>query len=468
MSSAPVAVRDDEGSGRLPPEWLFAIFALLGGLVLIALIPPVAGGNERYNFQRAAGAASGHFLVEPAMMPGGMSEFLEVSRKQFPEGRSPPYSYSKAEFDALSSIPLRADAPAPVRPNPIAVLHPVSYLPQVPAIAIGQALGLSPLASFYIGRVAGLLAGVALTFYAIRAIPMHKHALAAVALLPPILFSRSTLDADQLTNGLAFLFVALVVREIGGGGRIRGATLAALAVSAFILAQAKSAYLLLPLLSLAIPAGRFGSTRAKLLACALIIVPGALASVGWMIALKLTYFDDLQYRTWSGVVRPDEQLRLILSHPLDYAEVLLRTLFATPFIPKVILDFLGVFGPPVSLPIAYYPVAALLLTGVIASGRPIPEGALRNWRTRALAVGIAIATLLLILTLLYLQWTRYQAPVVEGFNGRYLYPLAPLLLLALPTLASPFLGIAARWWLLSLAILSLAATWLQTWVTYLA
>src|SRR5688572_3770967 len=31
------------------PEWLFAIMALIGGIVLVALIPPVGGGNERYN-----------------------------------------------------------------------------------------------------------------------------------------------------------------------------------------------------------------------------------------------------------------------------------------------------------------------------------------------------------------------------------------------------------------------------------
>jgi uncharacterized membrane protein len=455
-------------SGWSSPEKLFAIFALLGGLVLIALIPPLAGGNERHNFHRAASGASGEFLVRPALLPGGIGKILEVNRRQFPEGRSPPYSYSSADFQEVSAIPLQADEPSLVRPNPIAVLHPISYAPQIPAIAAGQGLGLSPLALFYLGRVAGLLAGVALTFYAIRTIPIHKHALAAVALLPPILFSRSTLDADQFTNGLAFLFLALVIREIGAAGRIRSSTLAGLAASAFILAQCKSAYLLLPLLSLAIPAQRFGSARSKLLGCALICLPGALASAAWMLALRLTYFEGIQYRTWSGLVRPEEQMQLILSDPVGFAGTILATVFGTPFIPKTILEFLGVFGPPVTLPAPYFPVAALLLTGVIASGRRIPDGALKSWRTRTFSVAIAAVTMLIILTLLYLQWTRYGAPVVQGFNGRYLYPLAPLLLLLLPMMGKPFFGVSSRAWLLAIGAVSLAITWWQTWVTYLA
>lgn len=451
------------------PERIFAFLALLGGLILIALIPPLGGGNERYNLHRAASGASGHVLVGPAMIPGGIPEFLEVGRESFREGMQPPFSYSRAEFDKIASIGLQADEPKELGSNPIAVLHPISYAPQIPAIALGQVLGLSPLALFYIGRLAGLLAGVTLTFFAIREIPVHKHALAAIALLPPILFTRSTLDADQFTVGLAFLFLALLIREIAGTGRMGARTLTGLVIAAFILAQCKSAYLLLPLLSLAIPVSRFGSTRSKLLASALIVLPGMLASGAWMLVLKLTYFEGIaQYTTWSGVVRPGDQLQLILSRPLAYAGTLLGTVFATPFIPRTILEFLGTFGPAVSLPLPIYPVAGGLLAGVIFSGRRIPQGALTSWRTRALALAIAAATILIVLTLLYLQWTQYRGPLIDGFQGRYLYPLAPLFLLAIPAAGRPFFGVTARTWLLVLGLLSLAATWWKTWATYLA
>jgi uncharacterized membrane protein len=308
-----------------------------------------------------------------------------------------------------------------------------------------------------------------LTFAAIRAVPVHKHALAAVALLPPILFNRSTLDADQFTVGLAFFFLALVIREIAGTGRIGTRTLAAMAIGAFILAQCKSAYLLLPLLSLAIPVSRFGSVKSKFLACALICLPGIIASFAWMIALKLSYFDNiLQYRTWSGVVRPQDQMQLILSQPLGYASIVLTTIFATSFIPKTVLEFLGAVGPAGPLPLAFYPVALTLLAGVIFSGPRITAPALTSSRLRSFAIGIAAATVLIVLTLLYVQWTRYLGPVIEGFQGRYLYPLAPLLLLVIPAAGKPFFNIPARGWLLAIGVLSIGATWSKAWAAFYA
>jgi len=456
------------GRLRLAPDKLFLLCALIGGLLLVALIPPLAGGNEEMNFQRAAMVANGHMLVKPAPIPSGIADLLDITDRTFSEGAQPPLHYSRQQFDQVAALELRSDQPRMVQPNPIAVLNPVSYLPQAPAIAVGEALGLPPLALFYLGRLAGLFTGIALTFFAIRITPVHKYGLTAIALLPPILFSRSTLDADQITNGLAFLFLAMTMREIGARGPIRGPTIAALAVAAFLLAQAKSAYLLLPLLTLAIPAERFESTRRKAAACATIALPGMVASAGWMLLLKLTYFTDLTYRTWSGVVQPHQQLAAVLGHPFGYAAVLFRTLFTTPFIPRAIVEFLGVFGPPVQLPVGVIVVLAGLAMLTLLSGERIGQRVLRGLRTRTLAIGIAAATLLIILTLLYLQWTRLGGAVIDGFNGRYLYPLAPLALLFIPAGGRRLFGLSSSAWLVALGIVSLGATGWMTWWTYLA
>jgi hypothetical protein len=451
--------------GRLAPETLFLILSLIGGLVIVGLITPLVGGNEVANFQRAASIASGHLLVEPAPLPGGIAELLDRTAGRFPEGSEPPYSLSRAEFRELSQIPLGADRPRLVPPNPIAVLHPICYLPQAPVIALGIALGLPPLAIFYLGRLAGLVAGIALTFLAIRIMPVRKTSLAAIALLPPILFSRSTLDADQLTNGLAFLFFALVVGAIAGRGDLRPRTIAALALAAFLLAQAKSAYFLLPLFVLAIPVERFRTTARKALACAIICVPGIVASVGWMLVLKFTYFTAARYGTWSGTVEPARQLHFVLTQPLDYAAVVARTLFGTMFLPRIVTEFLGSFGPPVLLPIVIVALIAALLAAMIMADRGALPGPLQRSRTRLLALAIAAATVLIILTLLYLQWTRLGGRVIDGFNGRYLYPLAPLLLVEIPARRTETASWAPRL-LPVLGLVSVTSTCWMTWRTY--
>lgn len=450
----------------LAPEWLFLIVASFAGLILIALIPPLAGGNEQMNFQRAVSVANGQPLVKPVPIPGGLIDLTSRADARFREGAQPPFGYSRSDWQPLADIPLQAAQPRISRPNPIAVLNPASYIPQAAAIAIAEASALSPLMIFYLGRVGGLIGGIALTFFAIRIMPVHKLGLTALALMPPVLFSRSTLDADQLTNGLAFLFAAMAAREIGSSGRLSEARIAGLAIAAFLLALSKSAYLLIPLLSLAIPAKRFGSMRRKSLACALICLPGIIGSLAWMLLLKLTYFTAVKYRTWSGVVDPQQQLALVLSHPFTFAGTILRTLFATLFLPLAVIQFLGTFGPPVTMPLLLIVAVAGLLAATILSDAPTALRPLRSGPTRILVAAIVVLTLGLILTLLYLQWTRLGGPVIDGFNGRYLYPLAPLLLLMIPGTGKPLFRLPSSAWLLGLAIVSVGGTFWTTVHTY--
>ena len=58
--------------------------------------------------------------------------------------------------------------------------------------------------------------------------------------------------------------------------------------------------------------------------------------------------------------------------------------------------------------------------------------------------------------------------MIDGFNGRYLYPLSPLLLLFIPTAGRKLFGLSSSAWLGALGIVSVGATWWMTWWTYLA
>ena len=112
------------------PEILFLIFATVGGLALAALIPPMAGGNELFNFQRVAGIAAFHPLIEPAQIPSGTMRFLETTHAQFNPTRLPPYHYSSTQFDAVASIPLDAAA-ADDAPCLLGVFGPPVRMPAI-------------------------------------------------------------------------------------------------------------------------------------------------------------------------------------------------------------------------------------------------------------------------------------------------------------------------------------------------
>jgi uncharacterized membrane protein len=406
------------------PDLLFLLIAGPVGLVLCFLIPPLGAGNETHNFPRVAGIAYGRLLVGPAEVPAGIGDFIDEGARFFQEL---PFGFTRAEYSTMAAIPLRADASVTLPSDPIAIHHPLSYLPQVMAFRLVAVVDAAPLTLFYVTRVAGFVAALLLTFCAIRLMPSHRYALAALALLPPIVYSRSTVDADPLTNALAFLFIACTLRAMVGEGLLEVRRLLGLAVLAFVIAQCKSAYLVLPPIALAIPVARFETRAAYWRWMALLVLPGILGSVGWMLLVKQGMFAaGVNYTTWSGQVDPDAQMRLILQHPLDYAAVLLHKLFLTPFFLRTVVEIVGLFGPPVLLaPAIALTLIALFVLAVLAD--PTKDVAYPR-SLRWLAPLIVAAFLVLTLTLLYVQWTGLGKDTIDGFQGRYLFPLLPLLL----------------------------------------
>jgi uncharacterized membrane protein len=250
-----------------------------------------------------------------------------------------------------------------------------------------------------------------------------------------------------------------------GEGVLKARRLIGIALLAFVIAQCKSAYLVLPLIVLAIPAARF-QTRASYCGwMAVLIVPGILGSFGWMLLVKQGMFAaGVNYTTWSGQVDPDAQLRLILQHPVDYLSLLLHKLFLTQFFFRTVVEIVGLFGPPVLLgPAIVLPLIALFIVAVLAD--PTKQVVYPK-SLRWLAPLIVVAFLVLTLTLLYVQWTGLGKDTIDGFQGRYLFPLLPLLLVlvrATPGRLSQAAGCA----LLVPSIVGLVAMlWKTIWAYY--
>lgn len=448
-------------SVRWSPERLFILFGGIWGLLLIVLIPPLGAGNETYNFTRAATVATGAYAIAPTPLPAGVVALVDQAWRDFPPGSRAPFGYSSTHWTASAAVSLRRDRPVATQPNPIAVLHPFAYAAQAPALTLGMAWDLRPLTLLYLGRLAGLLAGLALTWAAIRMIPFGKAALAATALLPTIVFGRATLDADQVTNGLAFLFIALVLRFATDARPMSRSRTAALALVALALAPAKSAYLLLPLFALAIPAACFVGNRWRWTAMAVIIVPGALLSVAWMLSLADGPLAGTSYVTWAGTAVPEMQQRLILGDPLRFVEVLGRTLFTTAVVPTALIELIGVFGPPIALPAFAFPILLVIwLMSLWERDVDLPSAA------KGIAAALFLLSTTIVLTLLYLQWNPPGAPIIQGFQGRYLFPVLPLLLCFLPRRPKPHSHHGPELAVLAMGLIAGPLTLWTTWHAY--
>ena len=411
----------------------YALVALVAGLVFVALTPPFGAGDETAHFERSYEMATGAALGAEGL-PAGMQAFIDDAFGKVKSGAA----VDRADFSRWAGTPLRAETIVPY-PEPLrAVLRlhsPLCYLHLAPVAAAGLSLRWPPLVTFYLGRLAALLAGVFLVRAAIGAAPaMFRAPLAFLGLMPTTIVYFSALNIESLLIGLGFLFFALVARHAAEPDRrIAARGLALLAATGFLLGQFKSGYLLAPAIALAMPPSVFGSRKRWAAAMALIILPGAIASLGWAMVVKTQMLEGAVYSTFDGNrVAPGEQLAGVLADPLGYAGVLARTLLASDAPGAALKMFFGVAGWT-NIPLAppFYALLVLAFLLVLMSG-DAPPAAMRSLYGRTILGGVFLATALAILTLVYFQWNGVGAPTIEGFQGRYLIAVAPLLLALAP------------------------------------
>lgn len=421
-------------SPYLTPEHIFLLFALVFGAIYALLLPPLAGPDEYFHYQRIASVAYGYWANEEATVPSGIAQLMKTTLAYQAQGNLLPYA--TAHWYELAAVPLAADQMATLTPSYMTIHSFVNYLPQAAMFRLGAALNASPLMLLYVARLTALLFSVLVTFHAIRIIPSWRYGLCALALLPPMEFYRICLSADTVTTALGLWFLACVMREVVRTDLIKRASLLRMVVLGFLLPLCKLPYMAATILSLAISRKRFSTVNAKLVWCCLIIVPGALAGLWWMESTRHGVFSGLEYDTWGGHAFPDQQLVGILAHPVAFAEVLLDTVFSLGFYADALKEMFGHFGTMAQTNFTYYGVMYMLLAIALwMDGTAVKAS--YSLRTKLLTIPIAGAFLLLTLAALYIHWNGVGATTIKGFQGRYIYPLLPLCLMVLPFRGRP-------------------------------
>jgi hypothetical protein len=423
---------------------LYAAIALFFGAFFVIATPPFGTGDETAHLERAYEVASGAFLGADGL-PAGMQRFIDDAFGKVKSGEA----VGAEDYRRWSGIVLDAGATTPW-PEPVRAvmrLHsPLCYLHFAPATAAGVALGLPPMAIFYLGRVVALLAGVFLVRAAVTRAPASlRPPLVFFALLPTTVVYFGGFNIESLLVGLAFYYFALVASLAENADRrLTRADVTQLVAIAFLLGQFKTGYLLLPATALILPAAKFRSLAERVTILALIILPGAVMSLGWAIVVKDGMIGDIVYSTVDGNrVAPAEQLAGVLADPVGYAGVVLRTLFASDAPQFAWMSLLALGGwTNIAVPAFVYALLGAGLFLVWLSGGKAPAA-----MTTRIAIGLQLAifaaTAGAILTLVYFQWNGVGAKTIDGFQGRYLIAAAPLLF-ALAPLRLSFLATPGR------------------------
>jgi len=310
--------------------------------------------------------------------------------------------------------------------NANAAQIPVPFVPHIAGIKVSRLFDANPVHLLWGARIAGLLTYLALVFVAIRAIPIHKWVLFALALTPMALYQASSVTYDMLCIALSYLMLALIVRFAVREQPVSTGELALFFVVAIFQRYAKEGYFILPFLFFIIPRRNIGSTSKMavifLLLCALVLLP-RFTWDAYIRSLALTGGTALQN---DFVFDGGRQIAFYLQRPGEFLAYLWLNIVSQS---KVwISGAVGRFGYAyATLPgaIVFMHGLALIALSVVDSSAAFTF----SRRQKIVAAIVGGASLALIVVGFFVVGSPVGAHEIFGIQGRYFLPILPVILL---------------------------------------
>ena len=398
------------------------------------MTPPFQVADEYGHFVRAyqisegsltgirQGDSAGDILPKSLSV---MADLLSPGMSTYEQRNGIP-SHPDRKFDLhllkkAFQIPLDpSDRQFSIFPNTV-LYWPATYFPEALAIYFGRQIHLPPLSLFYLARITHLFLSLALGFYTLRIMPTGKWCLVLLMLTPMAMFQRSSASGDAILNGLSFLYIALALKFILLPKQtLNLKSVMALGVLASLVALAKQAYFLMPLLLFLIPEGSFGGKKKKMASLFLILAVACGGILAWS-----WHINKIATPQFEGA-NPVRQLSFIIAHPFLFLKIILDP--GIPFTSMCLLEqYIGWLGwLDVQFPTFFYYLAYAVLFFVAFSDASIPLTLMQ----RVVFLALVYASYLLIISLIYLTGMKVGSANVVGIQGRYLIPFSPLLFLA--------------------------------------
>ncbi len=422
------------------PRWLAALFllcALPTGLGLALLTPMNMFSDEPAHIARADGLRYGGILGVPA--PGAVHAgrtgviintgifnilFTQEAVAAYPDKPVPAAARRQAEAVPWDNHPIWC-------PTQMVEYFPVFYTPAALGLLAGEKLGLTPLHTVYLGRIAMLLSYVAIGTAAIALARYGAVLLFAVLTLPGAINLGSSYNQDGLMIASCALAASLLTR---GPGRSWLAGLAVLI--AVVCAKTPYGALLLLCLPPLLAPGVWRRAGITLLAAVLPVLWLAhTLHNGFIPYTRAPYHPG---PLWPGAhdiflntVQPRGNFQVLLVHPAQIFILPLITVKAFWWSTwPLILG--GVASGNVRVPGWEYPWLIFAL-GAAAFGAAM-TGAIRAADAGLAALALFGAFIGMELSL-YLTSTAVGLPYIEGVSARYFLPLLPFFIFLLPLLA---------------------------------
>jgi uncharacterized membrane protein len=397
------------------------------GLLFVFVTPPALVVDDPNHFFRAYQISEGQIIGERRdyLSGGWLPRSVVLTNRKLVSNIEMNHN---VKFDTnliseLLYLPLEPEEQVFERfPNTV-VYAPVPYLPQVLGILIGKFFAASPLVMIYLARIVNLFFFIILAFAAIRITPLHKWVFCLLCLTPTTVFQAASASVDAFTYGICFLTIAVFLSyALNDKEKLESADLFKIFVITLLAVLSKQAYILLPLLFLSIPRRKIGSTGKYLFIFSCLFAVCLLAEGIWSFSVKAIY---LPYRI-DILINPEQQLAFIINHPLNFISLAARHyIFSSGYYLKTFFGQLTWFD-------LYVPTYLTVFIYLVIIGAALLDNDSKKTISKInkfIFLLIIAGTAFLISALLYMTWSPIGGNFIEGIQGRYFIPVAPLIFL---------------------------------------
>ena len=311
---------------------------------------------------------------------------------------------------------------------------PFGYVFSAIGIAVARVFNLSPIITFYFGRVFNLVSYTIMGLLAIRKIPYGKMAILVISALPMSLHLIASYSYDAQIVAFVMLFVAQVLYMKEKKDNITLKDIILCTILGMLVAPSKLVYLPVVLLVFIIPKEKFGALSSK----AFLIKAGIFTvSLVFLLLLQLKSFVSTASNpaiSWSE--EDARSLSWIIAHPIDTVKVFVDTLFYRGefYLNSLVGYSLGWFQVVVPT-YCYVPFFGFLAYSFMTRENEVSRV---SFGDKIWSIILIIASFVLTLTSMLLAWTPKSYPTVEGVQGRY---FIPLLVLLIPILRNKFITV---------------------------
>lgn len=413
------------------------VLCLLWGFLFLAVNPPFQGSDEASHFYKVYGYVEGSFNFKKITVNYN-GEKLTFQGQILPEGviksanankritLQPHEKTNLEETKKMFKIPLNKEARVFVG-FPVPFYSPFSYLLMLPCVWLLSLLNAAPLVMMYVSRVCSLFTYAILTYFAVKITPVKKYLFFVCGLLPAAVYGASSLSADGITNGLAFLVCAYAF-NLAFNKKILKITkkqIVCFFVLCFFLIMCKFTYFPMILAFLLTDIKKFESKKAKLTAFFTIF---SLCLLEVFVITGFNLFISRDLTSFSTRIEKADLLSKAFADPIWYLLLVIKTIAAKGKL--YLLESIGSFGWDTVVVTFYTAVIgylALIFSGAANFNEPAPTV---NAKDKTLVTVICTTVIFLIMSVCYLLFTyKTNQSYIDNFQGRYLIPILPLFML---------------------------------------